>query len=692
MQKEQVLVASEHSLSLKIFLLVVTVFSVLILVGLLQSKTASAQSNSRPCSATNCGGCALRPSTECESVPNGACMYSGNTTIGFACVPNPAGYVQYCNPNAVGTNVMVGCVWQDLNGNHAKDGADRLVGPARQNPPYVQTGIGKMGRYQVLGSWNFSRHNYLDCFGYFNGVWVYGHNPDACAIWNQSKHPLAVSGVPGWGEKDEVPDSIGIWNGNFTFDARTYYFRVVGTFEHPRKLFIDGRRVDNDASLSGRNYIVSAKKLMTAGVHKLTVEYAQANDASLDFLIQSINPTLNITPATASVTAGQTASFVANFDPDGTSQYGNSHYVSSPVQDVTATALWTSSNPIVASVTSAGQIRGLKAGTATITAKYPLTHNTLNNGLETMNGISDTSTITVLQSDLTASAVTPTIATVGIAQTFSSTISNIGTATTGISFPNFFQVATAAAGGGTITDLASSTMTALTNGATNTATSPSYTFPTTGTYSVRACANKSNRNTFGPVSESNTENNCGGWVDVNVAIAAVPVVTINASPTSGIVNVINPALTWSATNNPTSCTASGNWSGTKPTSGTNVSQGVLTASKVYKYNLTCSNAVGSGGSSALVIVVPSEAQNNNQEIINAGSKILYSGGEGTILSWSCEAGDTSSVGTNFNTGGASSGSVSINPALTTTYTVTCTPSGRTSQVEVVVKKKTFFNE
>ncbi|OGI88993.1 hypothetical protein A3A95_01655 [Candidatus Nomurabacteria bacterium RIFCSPLOWO2_01_FULL_39_18] len=310
----------------------------------------------------------------------------------------------------------------------------------------------------------------------------------------------------------------------------------------------------------------------------------------------------------------------------------------------------------------------------------------------TGTGYSAVGTFSAFQNDLTASAVTPTIATVGIAQTFSSTISNIGTATTGISFPNFFQVATAAAGGGTITDLASSTMTALTNGATNTATSPSYTFPTTGTYSVRACANKSNRNTFGPVSESNTENNCGGWVDVNVAIAAVPVVTINASPTSGIVNVINPALTWSATNNPTSCTASGNWSGTKPTSGTNVSQGVLTASKVYKYNLTCSNAVGSGGSSALVIVVPSEAQNNNQEIINAGSKILYSGGEGTILSWSCEAGDTSSVGTNFNTGGASSGSVSINPALTTTYTVTCTPSGRTSQVEVVVKKKTFFNE
>ena len=55
--------------------------------------------------------------------------------------------------------------------------------------------------------------------------------------------------------------------------------------------------------------------------------------------------------------------------------------------------------------------------------------------------------------DLTASTPTPTTATVNVAQTFSSTITNIGNASTGASFSNFFQVATGADGGGAITDL-----------------------------------------------------------------------------------------------------------------------------------------------------------------------------------------------------------------------------------------------
>ena len=43
--------------------------------------------------------------------------------------------------------------------------------------------------------------------------------------------------------------------------------------------------------------------------------------------------------------------------------------------------------------------------------------------------------------DLTASAPTPATATVNVAQAFSSTITNIGNASTGASFSNFFQVA-----------------------------------------------------------------------------------------------------------------------------------------------------------------------------------------------------------------------------------------------------------
>lgn len=420
------------------------------------------------------------------------------------------------------------------------------------------------------------------------------------------------------------------------------------------------------------------------------------------------------------------------------------------------------------------------------------------------------------QPDLTAASATPSTATAGTALTFSSTISNIGTAGTGASFSNFFQVATAAGGGGTITDLASSTMAALANGASATATSPSYTFASSGTYSARACADKTNSASAGTIAESNEGNNCGAWTNVTVgsapapdltastppestatagvaqvftstisnsgtastgasftnlfqtstvsdgssgvvdypvspvmsALAAganagtsksitfssagtiyiracadkssaadvngvivesnegnncsmstpwksvtvvnaplpAPVVSISASPASGTVNVVNPALTWSATNSPTSCTASGDWSGVKPTSGTNVSQGILTAIRTYTYTLVCSNADGSSlPKSAAVVVTGGEA------MLTASSTSIYSG-DSITLTWSCPVADTSASGTNFSTGGAPSGSISVGPPATTTYILTCGPSGATAQVTVIVRKKPFFQE
>lgn len=80
-----------------------------------------------------------------------------------------------------------------------------------------------------------------------------------------------------------------------------------------------------------------------------------------------------------------------------------------------------------------------------------------------------------------------------------------------------------------------------------------------------------------------------------------PVVTLNANPTSGTVNSVNPTLTWSATNNPTSCTASGDWTGSKSSSGTQA-QGVLTSVRAYTYTLTCTNDGGSGSDTATVQV------------------------------------------------------------------------------------------
>lgn len=206
--------------------------------------------------------------------------------------------------------------------------------------------------------------------------------------------------------------------------------------------------------------------------------------------------------------------------------------------------------------------------------------------------------------DLTAGAPTPSTATTNVAQTYTATITNSGNASTGASFSNFFQTATATNGGGTITDRTSSTMTTLASGASNTATSPSITFATAGTYSIRVCADKTNSASTGSITESNEGNNCGSWTNVTVANAPVPVVTISASPTSGTAGSVNPTIAWSATNSPTSCTATGDWTtnGAKAVSGTQ-SQGILTTAQTYTYTLTCSNIGGASSPVSATVVV-----------------------------------------------------------------------------------------
>ena len=118
--------------------------------------------------------------------------------------------------------------------------------------------------------------------------------------------------------------------------------------------------------------------------------------------------------------------------------------------------------------------------------------------------------------NLTAGVSSPSTATVGVAQTFTATITNNGTASTGASFSNFFQRATLVNGGGTITDFTATTMTTLAASGTATATSPAYTFLSNGTYSVRACADKTSSAGGGVITELDENDNCSAWTNVTV--------------------------------------------------------------------------------------------------------------------------------------------------------------------------------
>jgi hypothetical protein len=205
--------------------------------------------------------------------------------------------------------------------------------------------------------------------------------------------------------------------------------------------------------------------------------------------------------------------------------------------------------------------------------------------------------------DLRAGLTSPTVASVGISSGFSSVITNYGTGSTGISFSNFFQVATATNGGGTITDLAYSNMTALAGGASD-ISSTSYTFPSAGTYSMRACADKKTAGDTGVIVETNEGNNCGAWADVVVTPPALQPPTIIFSATGPIVSGQSARLSWTTTN-ATSCkTLSGPWLnyGSRPVNSTPPGEDTGPLSVQTTYVIQCDGPGGTSTAPATVYI------------------------------------------------------------------------------------------
>jgi len=145
-----------------------------------------------------------------------------------------------------------------------------------------------------------------------------------------------------------------------------------------------------------------------------------------------------------------------------------------------------------------------------------------------------------LSPDLTAGATSPTTATRGVQFNLIATVLNIGTAPVGKEFSNFFQVANrpvdpatnAPVAGATIDDLSPSTMGNIPANLSDIA-QKSHSFSSSGSYSVRVCADKASSIDGGSVPEANNitppnppggpippgtgeMNNCGPWTNINV--------------------------------------------------------------------------------------------------------------------------------------------------------------------------------
>ncbi len=129
--------------------------------------------------------------------------------------------------------------------------------------------------------------------------------------------------------------------------------------------------------------------------------------------------------------------------------------------------------------------------------------------------------------DLTAGSVSPASTIVGAATQFSATITNRGRASTGAGFGDLFQKADNLEGTGaqSIGTFANTALAA--EGSRN--ASVSTVFTSSGTYYLRACADRSSAGDTGVITESNENNNCGGWTAVNVTIEP-PIICPNGDP------------------------------------------------------------------------------------------------------------------------------------------------------------------
>ncbi|MEK7564161.1 MAG: hypothetical protein AAB510_01155 [Patescibacteria group bacterium] len=219
----------------------------------------------------------------------------------------------------------------------------------------------------------------------------------------------------------------------------------------------------------------------------------------------------------------------------------------------------------------------IQLGAFTGSANLSIRKNTTCAAIRTFNILPPNS---VQKPNLVASNVTPLGANINTPTTFSSTISNVGPVTTGGSFSNLFQRTSSPLGSGVISDLNPiTTMTARTAAGTSNATgvaTQSMTFTTAGNYLVRACADKTNRDSVqghvppngAVINESDENDNCSpSWASVTICptntswngIACVPLGTTPSATLAVVTCEIQP--------NQSKCNASVTWNVTNPTTG-----------------------------------------------------------------------------------------------------------------------------
>ncbi|HEY4518216.1 MAG TPA: hypothetical protein VJG48_01165, partial [Candidatus Paceibacterota bacterium] len=170
----------------------------------------------------------------------------------------------------------------------------------------------------------------------------------------------------------------------------------------------------------------------------------------------------------------------------------------------------------------------------------------------------------------------------------------------------------------------------------------------------------------------------------SVSVIVNPIVnqpTVNLTVNGQKVITIDPntsaLLTWSS-QYASSCTASGDWQGFRTTSG-NMSTGVLTVSRVYTFEIDCSNNSGGSAHDSVTVTVRAPNAPIVDLLVNGQESVTINNNTSASLSWvvsgadSCVASGSWSGNRNPVSGVAGTGVLS--GPQTYNYTLTCTGPG-----------------
>lgn len=170
-------------------------------------------------------------------------------------------------------------------------------------------------------------------------------------------------------------------------------------------------------------------------------------------------------------------------------------------------------------------------------------------------------------------------------------------------------------------------------------------------------------------------------IAVPSAYAGLPIVNLSANPVGPINPGSSTVLSWSASNNPTSCTASGDWTGTKPGSGS-FNTGALNIIKTYSFGISCTNSVGSTSDVAAIQVLPnppavSLTVSPSSMLVGNSATISWNVSNTTPATTCTGSGDWpgSTAVTPTSSGSKSTGT--LNTAKTYIYSLTCVNEGGT---------------